>query len=95
VEILDWNSDLNYTKGDRVGVMLDFVSGTLRIFKNGYCLHLDGRPCLIFKDPRITGPMVPSVQLFVVDQSVRLHEHRDMYAEFNSKLHAVLITKPD
>jgi hypothetical protein len=58
-----------YKQGDRVGVLLDSHGGSLRFFKNGI------PQSTIFTDPSIRGAMVPAAQLFVPNQSVRLHGH--------------------
>jgi hypothetical protein len=55
-----------YTKGDRVGVLLDLDNGSLRFFKNGV-QHGPGYPA-----GSVTWPVVAAVQMFYKDASVRL-----------------------
>jgi hypothetical protein len=56
-----------YNQGDRVGVLLDLNNGSLLFFKNGV-QHGPG-----YAAGRITGPVVPAVELDAKDSSVRLH----------------------
>jgi hypothetical protein len=51
---------------DRVGVLLDFDNGSLRVFKNGV-QHGPGFPA-----GSVTGPVVAAVQMCSKDSSVRL-----------------------
>jgi hypothetical protein len=55
-----------YTQGDRVGVLLDLVNGSLRFFKNG----VEYGPG--FAAGSVTGPVVAAVQMYSKDHSVRL-----------------------
>jgi hypothetical protein len=55
-----------YTQGDRVGVLLDLDSGSLRFFKNG------GEHGPGYAAGRVTGPVVPAIQLLLENTSVRL-----------------------
>jgi hypothetical protein len=55
-----------YKQGDRVGVLLDLGSGSLRFFKNGV-EHGPGYPA-----GSVTGPVVAAVQMSYKDRSVRL-----------------------
>jgi hypothetical protein len=55
-----------YTQGDRVGVLLDLDSGSLRFFKNGV-QHGPG-----YAAGSVTGPVVAAVQLCYAGQIVRL-----------------------
>jgi hypothetical protein len=55
-----------YKQGDRVGVLLDLVNGSLRFFKNGV-EHGAG-----YAVGSVTGPVVAAVQLYSKDESVRL-----------------------
>jgi hypothetical protein len=56
----------DYNQGDRVGVLLDLGSGSLRFFKNGV-EHGPG-----FAAGSVTGPVVAAVQMYDKDASVRL-----------------------
>jgi hypothetical protein len=53
-------------QGDRVGMLLDLDSGSLRFFKNGV-QHGPGYPV-----GSVTGPVVAAVQMYAKDASVRL-----------------------
>jgi hypothetical protein len=55
-----------YKQGDRVGVLLDLDSGSLRFFKNGV-QHGPGFPA-----GSVTGPVVAAVQMYYKDSSVRM-----------------------
>ena len=55
-----------YTQGDRVGVLLDLGSGSLRFFKNGVA-HGPG-----YAAGSVTGPVVAAAQMYNKDSSVRL-----------------------
>merc|ERR1712070_715709 len=59
-----------FSAGDRVGVLVDLDVGSLSFFKNGRPLHrpkqASGR-----KWQRISGPVVPAVQLFDEGDAVR------------------------
>jgi hypothetical protein len=55
-----------YNQSDRVGVLLDLDSGSLRFFKNGV-QHGPGYPA-----GSVAGPVVAAVQMFYRDQSVRI-----------------------
>jgi hypothetical protein len=55
-----------YKQGDRVGVLLDLDSGSLRFFKNGV-QHGPG-----YAAGSVTGPVVAAVQIYHKNQSVRL-----------------------
>jgi hypothetical protein len=55
-----------YKQGDRVGMLLDLGSGSLRFFKNGE-QHGSG-----YAAGSVTGPVVAAVQMFTKDTSVRL-----------------------
>jgi hypothetical protein len=55
-----------YNQGDRVGVLLDLVNGSLRFFKNGV-QHGSG-----YAAGSVTGSVVAAVQMCNKDQSVRL-----------------------
>jgi hypothetical protein len=55
-----------YKQGDRVGVLLDLDSGSLRFFKNGV-QHGPG-----YAAGSVTGPVVHAVQMYRKDASVRL-----------------------
>jgi hypothetical protein len=56
----------SYKQGDRVGMLLDLDTGSLRFFKNGV-QYGPGYPA-----GSVTGPVVAAVQLFYKDTSVRL-----------------------
>jgi hypothetical protein len=53
-------------QGDRVGVLLDLGSGSLRFFKNGV-QHGPG-----YAAGSVTGPVVAAVHMYWKDESVRL-----------------------
>jgi hypothetical protein len=55
-----------YSKGDRVGVLLNLDDGSLRFFKNG-AQHGPGFPA-----GSVTGPVVAAVQMMSVNESMRL-----------------------
>jgi hypothetical protein len=55
-----------YTQGDRVGLLLDLDTGSLRFFKNGV-EHGPG-----YAAGSVTGPVVAAVQMFSEDTSMRL-----------------------
>jgi hypothetical protein len=55
-----------YTQGDRVGVLLDLGSGSLRFFKNGV-EHGPG-----YAAGSVTGPVVAAVHTCNTDKSLRL-----------------------
>jgi hypothetical protein len=55
-----------YKQGDRVGMLLDLGSGSLRFFKNGV-EHGPGYPA-----GSVTGPVVAAVQMLYRNKSVRL-----------------------
>jgi hypothetical protein len=55
-----------YKQGDRVGMLLDLDNGSLRFFKNGVA-HGPGYPA-----GSVTGPVVAAVQIYNMNQSVRL-----------------------
>jgi hypothetical protein len=55
-----------YKLGERVGVLLDLDSGSLRFFKNGV-EHGPG-----YAAGSVTGPVLHAVQLYMKDTSVRL-----------------------
>jgi hypothetical protein len=55
-----------YNQGDRVGVLLDLDSGSLRFFKNG----VEYGPG--YAAGSVTGPVVVAVQMYEKDASVRL-----------------------
>jgi hypothetical protein len=55
-----------YKQGDRVGVLLDVDSGSLRFFKNGV-QHGPG-----YAAGSVAGPVVAAVQMYNKDSSVRL-----------------------
>jgi hypothetical protein len=55
-----------YKQGDRVGMLLDLDNGSLRFFKNGV-QHGPGYPV-----GSVTSPVLAAVQMFRVDDSVRL-----------------------
>jgi hypothetical protein len=55
-----------YKQGDRVGVLLDLDNGSLRFFKNGV-QHGPG-----YAAGSVTGSVVAAVQLYAMDDSVRL-----------------------
>jgi hypothetical protein len=55
-----------YSKGDRVGVLLNLDDGSLRFFKNGV-QHRPGFPA-----GSVTGPVVAAVQMMNVNESMRL-----------------------
>jgi hypothetical protein len=55
-----------YKQGDRVGVLLDLDSGSLRFFKNGVG-HGPGYPA-----GSVTGPVVHAAKLYSKTHSVRL-----------------------
>jgi hypothetical protein len=55
-----------YKQGDRVGVLLDLYNSSLRFFKNGV-QHGPG-----YAAGSVTGPVVPALQLYNKDASVRL-----------------------
>jgi hypothetical protein len=55
-----------YEQGDRVGVLLDLDSGSLRFFKNS-AQHGPGYPA-----GSVTGPVVAAVQMLYRDASVRM-----------------------
>jgi hypothetical protein len=55
-----------YKQGDRVGVLLDLDSGSLRFFKNGV-QHGPGYPA-----GSVTGPVVAAVHMLDGRQSVRM-----------------------
>jgi hypothetical protein len=63
-----FNDDLagRYKQGDRVGLLLDLDSGSLRFFKNGV-QHGPGYPA-----GSVTGPVVAAVHMYEQDLSVRL-----------------------
>jgi hypothetical protein len=56
----------NYKQGDRVGMLLDLDNGSLRFFKNGV-QHGPG-----YAAGSVTGPVVAAVQMWCIDESVRL-----------------------
>jgi hypothetical protein len=56
----------DYKQGDRVGVLLDLIDGSLRFFKNGV-QHGPGFPA-----GSVTGPVVHAVQMYEKNDSVRL-----------------------
>jgi hypothetical protein len=55
-----------YKQGDRVGVLLDLDTGSLRFFKNGV-EHGPG-----YAAGSVTGPVVHAAQMYHKDESVRL-----------------------
>jgi hypothetical protein len=58
-----------YKQGDRVGVLLDLDDGSLRFFfffRNG-AQHGSG-----YASGSVTGPVVPAVQMYNTNESVRL-----------------------
>jgi hypothetical protein len=55
-----------YKQGDRVGVLLDLDSGSLRFFKNGVG-HGPG-----YAAGSVTGPVVAAVQMYYENASLRL-----------------------
>jgi hypothetical protein len=55
-----------YKQGDRVGVLLDLGSGSLRFFKNGV-EHGPG-----YAAGSVTGPVVAAVQMLYNDTGVRM-----------------------
>jgi hypothetical protein len=55
-----------YKQGDRVGMLLDLDSGSLRFFKNGVA-YGSGYPA-----GSVTGPVVHAVQLYRNDRNLRL-----------------------
>jgi hypothetical protein len=55
-----------YSQGDRVGMLLDLGSGSLRFFKNGV-QHGPG-----FSAGSVTGPVVHAVHMYYKDASVRM-----------------------
>jgi hypothetical protein len=57
----------SYTKGDRVGVLLDLNNGSLLFFKNGV-QHGPG-----YAAGSVTGPVVAAVELDAKGSKVRLH----------------------
>jgi hypothetical protein len=56
----------DYKQGNRVGVLLDLDSGSLRFFKNGI-QHGPG-----YAAGSVTGPVIAAVQMYNKKESVRL-----------------------
>ena len=55
-----------FEQGDRVGVLLDLGDGSLRFFRNG-AQHGSG-----YAAGSVTGPVVAAVQMYNLNNSVRL-----------------------
>ena len=66
-----------YKKGDRVGVLLDLSDGSLRFFRNGV-QHGPG-----YAAGSMTGPVVAAVQMFNINESVRLLPNKRAAAGVN------------